>query len=175
MKILVWIDKALARFEGWLIITLLWLMVAFTFIQVCLRGLYTHARFQWANTLMGYLDWSEPFVRLLVLWLAFLGASLITGENKHIKIDLFSSILPPELERARELLLSVVCALISAIMIKACTDYVRIEMEFGGSMFLNIPNWIGQVILPVGFALIFFRFCVRALDQGLKILREVKQ
>jgi len=40
------------------------------------------------------VDWFEPFVRLLVLWLTFLGASLITKENKHIKIDLMGSLLP---------------------------------------------------------------------------------
>jgi C4-dicarboxylate transporter DctQ subunit len=175
MKTLRWIDKALARFEGWLIITMLWLMVTLTFVQVCLRGLYTHIHLQWANSLMGSLDWSEPFVRLLVLWLTFLGASLITGENKHIKIDLFSTFLSPTLERTRELLLSVVCVLISAIMVKACINYIKIEMDFGGSMFLNLPNWVGQMILPAGFALILFRFLLRAIDQGLQILREVKK
>ena len=87
-----WFDRHLARLEGWLIIIFLWLMVMFTFIQVCLRGLYTHGRFHWANSLMGRLDWSEPFVRLLVLWLTFLGASLITRETKHIKIDFLSSL-----------------------------------------------------------------------------------
>jgi len=173
MKTLRWIDKALARFEGWLIITLLWLMVTLTFVQVCLRGLYTHAHLQWANSLMGYLDWSEPFVRLLVLWLTFLGASLITGENKHIKIDLFSTVLPPKWERTREFALSVVCVLISSIMVMACTDYIKMEMEFGGSMFLNVPNWAGQMILPAGFTLILFRFSLRAIDQGLQIIREL--
>ncbi len=173
MKTLRWIDKALARFEGWLIITLLWLMVTLTFVQVCLRGLYTHAHLQWANSLMGYLDWSEPFVRLLVLWLTFLGASLITGENKHIKIDLFSTILPTKWERTREFALSVVCVAISAVMVNACIDYIKLEMEFGGSTFLNLPNWVGQMILPAGFALILFRFSLRAIDQGLRILREV--
>lgn len=172
MKTLRWIDKALARFEGWLIVILLWLMVTFTFVQVCLRGLYTHAHLQWANSLMGYLDWSEPFVRLLVLWLTFLGASLITGENKHIKIDLFSTLLPLKWQRTRELVLSVVCVVISAIMVKASIDYINMEMEFGGSMFLNLPNWAGQMILPAGFALILFRFSLRAVDQGLRILRE---
>jgi len=56
-------------------------------------------------------------------------------------------------------------------MLKACTDYIKMEMEFGESMFLQIPNWIGQIILPAGFALILFRFLLRAIDQGLEIAR----
>ena len=154
-----------------MIIVLLWLMVVLTFVQVCLRGLYTHGHFHWANSLMGHLDWSESFVRLLVLWLTFLGASLLTGENKHIKIDLFSTVLPPKWQRIREFILSVVSVLISAIMLKVCTEYVKMEMEFGGRMFLHLPNWIGQLILPIGFTMILFRFLLRALDHGLEIVR----
>ena len=173
MKTLRWLDNALARLEGLFIVIFLSLMVILTFIQVCLRALYTHTHLQWANTFMGHLDWSEPFVRLLVLWLTFLGASLVTGENKHIKIDLFSTLLPPKWLPVRELILSVVCIIISAIMLKVCTDYVAMEMEFGGSIFLCLPNWIGQLILPVGFALILFRFSLRAIDQGLEIARGI--
>ena len=175
MKTLRWIDTTLARFEGWLIITFLWFMVILTFIQVCLRGLYTHGHFHWANALMGHLDWSEPFVRLLVLWLTFLGASLVTGENKHIKIDLFSSLLPPKWLPVRELILSVVCMLISGLMIKVCADYIVLERDFGGRMFLELPNWIGQLILPLGFASIFFRFSLRSINSGLKIFRGIAQ
>jgi len=175
MKILRRIDTALARLEGWLIVALLWLMVILTFIQVFLRALYTHLNLQWANTLMGYLDWSEPFVRLLVLWLTFLGASLITGERKHIKIDLFAALLPPKWLPARELLLLVPCVLISAIMLKVSTNYIKIEMDFGSSSFLGLPGWIGQLILPAGFALILFRFLLRAIDLGLKTGRGMSK
>jgi len=173
MNILKWLDKTIARLEGWLIITFLWLMVILTFIQVCLRGLYTHGHFQWANILMGHLDWSEPFVRLLVLWVTFIGASLLTRENKHIKIDLFSSLLPPKYHSVRELILSVVCILISAIMLKVCIGYIRMEMEYGGNILGYLPNWIGQLILPIGFALILFRLLIKAFDQGLDIFREI--
>ena len=94
MKILARINTAIARFEGWLLILFLSLMVLLTFIQVFLRSLFIYAHMGWANDLMGNLDWAEPFVRLLVLWVTFLGASLVTGENKHIKIDLLTQIIP---------------------------------------------------------------------------------
>jgi TRAP-type C4-dicarboxylate transport system permease small subunit len=175
MKALKRIDEVLVRLEGWLIFGFLALMVTFTFIQVCLRGLYTHAHFRWANTLMGYLDWSEPLVRLLVLWLTFLGASLLSGENKHIKIDLFSTLLPPKLLPWREFLLAIVCIIVSATMLFVCAGYVKLEMEFGGTVFLRLPNWIGQLILPLGFAMILFRFLLRAVDQGLRISRGGKK
>ena len=175
MEILKLIDKVLVKVEGWLIFGFLSVMVTFTFIQVCLRGLYTHAHFRWANMLMGYLDWSEPLVRLLVLWLTFLGASLLTGDNKHVKIDLFSKLLPQKLRPWRELILAVVCIIVSATMVFVCIGYLKLEMEFGGTVFLHLPNWIGQLILPLGFAMILFRFLLRAVDQGFRISRGTKK
>lgn len=171
MNALKWLDNRIARIEGWIIIAFLWLMVILTFLQVCLRGLYTHAHLEWANAVMGYLDWSESFVRLLVLWLTFLGASLLTKENRHIKIDLFSSVLPADWLCIRNLILSITGALVSLIMFLACITYVRMEMAFGGSTFLSMPNWIGQLILPSGFGLILFRFLIRSLDSGIEIMK----
>jgi TRAP-type C4-dicarboxylate transport system permease small subunit len=169
MRLLESIDRALARLEGWLIVLFVWVMIVFTFAQVCLRALYTHAHAQWANLWMGHLDWSEPMVRLLVLWVAFLGASLLTGENKHIKIDVFSAILPQRWLPLRELILSVAAVLISAVMVKVCAGYVKLEMTFGGTLFLGLPNWVGELILPLGFATILFRFTVRAVLRVLEL------
>jgi len=171
MNVLKHIDNLLARVEGWMIVLLLWLMVILTFVQVGLRGLYTYGHFQWANTLLGHIDWSGPLVRLLVLWLTFLGASLLTKEGKHIKIDLFSSLLPERWLPIREILLASVCVLISAIMFKVCVDYIKMEMAFGGMTLFNLPAWLGQIIMPAGFAILFFRFLIRALNEGIRAVR----
>ena len=170
MKMLERIDDALARFEGWLISAFLWCMVAFTFIQVCLRGLYTHGHLHWANGLMGRLDWSEPFVRLLVLWLTFLGASLLTKEGRHIKIDLFSSLLPRKWLLLRELIISMACVFISGVMTEVCFRYIQLEKTYGETIFLNLPAWIAQLILPLGFAFILFRFFVRGINQAFRLV-----
>ncbi len=172
MKILARIDMAIARFEGWLLILFLSLMVSLTFLQVLLRSLFIYAHVGWANDLMGTIDWAEPFVRLLVLWVTFLGASLVTGENKHIKIDLLTQILPARWLPLLDVLLSLAGALVTALMFKASLFYVGTEMSFGGNLFLGIPTWVGQLILPLGFLLICFRFLVRALCSALGILRR---
>lgn len=171
MKWLRRIDRALARVEGWLIIIFLTLMVSLTFLQIVLRSLFTHAHFQWANAVMGQIDWTEPLVRLLVLWITFLGASLITADNKHLKIDLMSAVLPSGWLPFRELILSAACALIMLLMLKASIGYLKLEMAFGTRMFLQIPTWIGQLILPAGFLFLFFRFCLQGVEHAIKILK----
>lgn len=169
------IERGLARLEGWLIVLFLSLMVALTFLQVILRALSIHMHLHWANALMGAFDWSEPFVRLLVLWLTFLGASLLTRENKHIKIDLMSEILPPGWRPVRDCALSIVCVIVSAFALKASVDYIRVEMTFGGSLFLSVPTWIAQAIIPLGFSAILFRFLLRALEKGAVLFRGHKK
>ena len=172
MKILTRIDTAIARFEGWLVILFLTLMVSLTFIQVLLRNLFIYAHAGWANDLMGRFDWAEPFVRLLVLWVSFLGASLVTGENKHIKIDLLTHLIPVSWLPLREGLLSLAGTVVSALMIRASLFYIRTEMTFGGNLFLGLPTWIAQGILPVGFSLICFRFLLRGVDSALTVFRR---
>ncbi len=175
MKTLDRIDRALAKVEGWLIIALLWTMVVLTFVQVGCRSLYTHGHFLWANELLGDLDWSGPLVQLLVLWLTFLGSSLLTREGKHIKIDLFSTLLPPKWLPLRGFILAVVSLFIIGIMVKVCIDYVMMEMEFGGTSLFYLPSWVGQMILPVGFTLLFFRFLVKAINQGTQLFRGLSK
>ncbi|RLB36534.1 MAG: hypothetical protein DRH20_09540 [Deltaproteobacteria bacterium] len=159
-------DRILLSLEGGLIFLFLPVMVILTFLQVLLRGLYTHAGFQWANALMGHLDWSDPLVRLLVLWVTFAGASLVTRDHRHIKIDLLASILPSRWLPLRDMVLSLVGAVICGLMVKVGFGYVHMEMEFGETLFLNIPAWAGQIILPGGFAMIMCRFLIRSLKQA---------
>lgn len=166
MKTLDCIDKAISKVEGWLIILFLWAMVLLTFLQVLLRSLYTHGRFSWANVLLGELDWSGPLVRLLVLWVTFLGASLLTRKDRHIRIDLLGTRLPEKWLAFRTFILSLICLFVCGLMIKVCVDYLMMEMEFGGNSAIYLPSWIAQLILPVGFGLLCFRFLVMAVHQG---------
>ena len=171
VKILKIIDKALAKVEGWFIIAFLSIMVTLTFLQVLLRALFIYGDLHWANAFMGRLDWAEPLVRLSVLWITFLGASLVTGENRHIKIDLLSGLLHGRRLPCRELLLCMASALVCAVMLRASLTYITMEMTSGVSLFQGVPMWVGQLILPAGFALLLFRFIFRGLLEGIEFFR----
>jgi TRAP-type C4-dicarboxylate transport system permease small subunit len=175
MKHLERIDRAIRRMEGGLLILFLSLMISLTFLQIVLRGFRTYGGFQWAGSLMGWLDWTEPLVRLLVLWVTFLGASLLTAENKHIKIDLMSELLPSRWLIHREIILSAACVFVTAMMVQASLAYVRMEWSFGSRLFLGIPAWMGQTIVPAGFFLMLFRFLFRGFTQVLLLLGKRKQ
>lgn len=172
MKVLKRIDWILARVEGWLIIAFLSLMISLTFLQVVFRALYTQFHMQWANAVLGQMDWSEPLVRLLILWLTFLGASVLTGDKRHIKIDIMSSWLPDRWRPFHEIILSLSCMLIASLMLKTSIGYLRMEMDFGGLFFATLPSWIGYLIFPAGFSMILFRYFLNVSHQILAIARS---
>lgn len=174
MKILHHIDRAIRRLESALLVLFLALMASLTLLQIVLRALHIYARFSWAGFLLGRLDWTEPLVRLLVLWVAFLGASLVTGENKHIKIDMMSELLPSRWMAYREIILSAACIVVTALMTQASLGYVQMEWFFGARIFLGMPSWIGQIVMPAGFLLMLFRFSLRGLNQVLTLFGEPK-
>lgn len=174
MIILRTMDSVAAKIENGLIIVSVSLMTILTFVQIVLRSLYTYAHLQWANNALGYLDWTEPLSRLLVLWITFLGASLLTRDRKHIKIDILPSILPSSFLQIRDIVISVSAVLILVYMVIASIDLIKVEIEFGTSLFPGFPIWIGQLIIPVGFVLILFRFLLRIMAPLTDILRRPK-
>ena len=175
MRFLAFADDILAKVEGWLIVLLLWIMVAATFVQVSLRSLYTHAHLKWANLLLGHVDWAEPLARILVLWLTFLGASLVSREGKHIKIDLLEVVLPRAWSPFREVFLTFLAALLSALLLAASLAFIKMEMAYGGHILSTVPTWVSQAIIPIGFALMTFRFGLRGLLEIMAIRRIRKR
>lgn len=172
MKPLKSANRAIEKVERCLVIISLSLMIVLTFLHILLRSLYSYGHIQWANTFLGRVDWTEPFVRLLVLWVTFLGASLITGENRHIKIDILRSLISPAWIPVREMVLSMGCFFICLLMLKASIEYIHMEMEFGSILFLGIPSWIFQLILPAGFLIMTFRFLTAAIEPFWELVRK---
>lgn len=164
MRFLKTIDRMVARLE-WLCIALfILILVWFTFLQVVLRALSIQAGSLWAHEVLVALNWSDPLVRVLVLWLTFVGASLLTREGHHIRIDLLFSLSHPVCLALRDCLIHLVSAFLCGLMVWVCLNYLQMEREFGGTWFLGIPAWVAQVILPVGFGLLGFRFSIRMME-----------
>ncbi len=168
------IDRRIARVEGWLLCAILWTVIGFVFFNLGLRALYTHGQFQWANRLLGFFGWSDILVRLLVLWLGLLGASLLTADGRHLRIDVFAGRLPRLAEAWRELVLSLVSFGICGIMVGVSVRYLRLEASYGGSVLPGFPAWAAELILPLGFLLMGFRFLLQSLDRVLHLVHGAR-
>ena len=75
------LNAFVAKIESWILVAIVLLMVTMSFLQIILRAFS-----------IGIL-WGDIFLRHLVLWVGFIGASLATREEKHINIDVLSRLL----------------------------------------------------------------------------------
>ena len=73
-----WIDR-LHRAEDGLLALLLSVMIVLAGTQILMRNLFDS----------GFV-WIDPLLRVGVLWLGLIGATVATRNNKHIRIDLLS-------------------------------------------------------------------------------------
>ena len=169
------ISNLLGYIEKWLVIISLSLMVIFSFLNVVLRALYTKFDIQFANFMLNNIDWSEPFARLMVLWITFLGASLLTRDNRHIRIDLMGHFLSPFFMEIRETILSTACTVICSFMLYASIGYMHMEMQYGTSTLMGVSAWKWQLIIPIGFSIMSFRFALNMLKEIMKMAGEKTQ
>jgi TRAP-type C4-dicarboxylate transport system permease small subunit len=151
------LDEWLAKAESSLLVILIFLMVFFSFGQVLLRN--------FLNT--GFL-WTDIFLRQLVLWVGFLGASLAVRNRRHISIDVLTHFIPERFKPILNILIGFLSGLITVFLAYAAWKFVEFEMESPTTLFFDIPAWIFQIILPFSFAVISLRYFLRVYDESVK-------
>jgi TRAP-type C4-dicarboxylate transport system permease small subunit len=135
------------RLEEILLVFLLVLMVFLAFLPIVFR-----------NVIATGLIWIDPLLRHLVLWVALLGASMATRQERHIKIDLLSNHLPASRQRVVQGGLDFLAALVCLSLVGPGIDFVRDEAQAGKFLILGIPLWVSQAIIPVMLGVIGARF-----------------
>lgn len=113
------------------------------------------------------IEWSEPLLKIMVMWLSLLGAIAATKQNKHISIDAVSRLLPNKGKVINAIVANLFSAIICAIVSYYATQFVLLEYEDGIMAFSKIPAWICESIIPIGFGLMALRFLIN-VGQSLK-------
>jgi len=109
------------------------------------------------------LIWADGFNRVTVLWIAVLGAIAAARDHKHIGINLARRVLPGAWMRPAEVVVDLFAAGVVATLAYYSWRFVRDSREFGDVLLGTWPAWVFEAVLPVGFALIAYRYVLRAL------------
>lgn len=103
-------------------------------------------------------------VRHLVLWIAFVGAGLATREGRHVKIDMASRILSERGRKIADIISTLFSVVVCTILFVASCKFVYMEYTSAGTAsFLNVPLWIMEAIIPVGYLIVAIRFSAKAI------------
>ena len=152
------IDNWVAKFETVILVVVLSMMVILAFLQVVLRNLFDEG-----------ILWGDTFLRHLVLWVGFLGASLATREKKHISIDLFTRFVKGKTKSFVNALVNLFAAVVCWYLTSAAWTFVLDEKAANSTLFNDIPTWYFQIIIPAGFLLMTIRFLVFFIEYTVEI------
>lgn len=150
MKIITSFDFFLEKFSRWGLITSLVMTLVLAVLSIVLRWLGSSPM------------WLEPLIRHLVFLSSFLGGSLATSQNVHIRVDLLTKLVEKSNSAVliwfHKNLISLFCFTTCLFLLMASWDFFKVEQEFGAPSFLDIhSSWL-VFIIPFGIGLIALRF-----------------
>jgi TRAP-type C4-dicarboxylate transport system permease small subunit len=144
--------SSIRHLENGLLALLLAAMIMLAGSQIVLRNLFDSG-----------IGWSDPLLRVLVLWVGMLGAMIATQQDRHIRIDLLSRYLSPAWRDRAAHLNNLFSAAICGLLAWHSGRFVYSEWQDGGTLFQDIPTWVAESILPFGFAVMALRFALALL------------
>jgi tripartite ATP-independent transporter DctM subunit len=103
---------------------------------------------------------SIDYVRHLTLWVAFLGATIAARQDRHLALG-FADFLRGSWRNAASITAGSVGTAVSLVLAVASAEMVwgeRLAITTLGGV---VPQWVAQLIMPFGFALIGLRFLWR--------------
>ena len=86
-------------------------------------------------------------------------------DDRHIRIDVLSQVLPDKVVKFSRVLVDVFAAVVSAVVAWQAWRYLQLEIEFEDQVLIDTPAWIAHLIVPLAFALISYRFACLVLGR----------
>jgi len=149
--------------ETTLLVLLLGGMILLAFAQIVLRNFFDIG-----------LQWGDELLRMLVLWLALAGAVAASRTDKHISIAVLDRFLPEFISKLVQLVLHLFTAVVCAVVAWFSLQFVLTSREYGDLILGNVPAWWLQSVLPLGFALIAWRYSLFLLKDGFALFFSEK-
>ena len=141
-----WI-KRIHRIEDALLVLLLSIMILLAATQILLRNFFD----------LGFV-WADPLLRVMVLWLGMIGATVATRDNKHIRIDLLSRFFKRNTERLIQSIIGQFSAWICLVIGWYGMVWIQLDYADGVTAVAGIPAWMLEIVVPISFALIGIRY-----------------
>ncbi|MEW5951422.1 MAG: TRAP transporter small permease [Elusimicrobia bacterium] len=152
-KSALYIQKNLIIFEKYILITLLSVMVFFSFSQFFLRFFLNSG-----------ILWMDTFLRYTVLNTAMFSSAYVSAKSGHFALEFFSKKLPPSLAKTAGILSNTFAFLACCSLFISSASFVRQEYLAGAEAFsafsISIKSFYFQICLPIGFLFSSFHFLI---------------
>ncbi|MDH5386833.1 MAG: TRAP transporter small permease [Gammaproteobacteria bacterium] len=135
------------KVEDWFLIITLAVMVILAVAQIFFRNVFGEG-----------VVWIDPLLRVLVLWVAIAGAVVATRTDNHIRIDFFTRYIPKGYIKYLQRAVYAFCIFICALISFHGARFVQMDYEFNTIAFANVPAWVTELVIPIGFFMIAIRY-----------------
>ncbi len=103
--------------------------------------------------------WAAELSQLCLIWGTLIAMPWLLSANRHIAVDVLTERLGPTLRRVCQIVSMAAIAAFSAVVAWKGYGIFFDSFERGrttGSM-LDLPTWVSELAVPVGFALLFLQ------------------
>jgi len=141
-----------SRIETGLMAILLLGIVVVSAAQIVLRNFFSYSLF-----------WADDLVRIAVLWLAVIGAVAASREGRHIAIGIVPRYFPVPWHRPARIVSMAFATLVCVLLAWHMGRFVHDSYVYADRVLGNWPAWPFQIVMPIGFALMSYRFALRTI------------
>ena len=135
------------KLEDWFLILMLAIMVVLAIAQIFYRNIFDEG-----------IVWIDPLLRVLVLWVAIAGAVVATRTDNHIRIDFFMRYIPEKFHKHLLRLVYAFCVFICGLIAWHAVRFVQMDYEYETIAFANVPAWLTELVIPIGFFMMALRY-----------------
>jgi len=147
------LDKLGRVGEDAVLVIILGAMILLAGAQIVMRNVFN----------FGFI-WSDEALRMLVLWVALAGAVAASRSDKHINVAILDRYLPETARRVVKIVIHLFTAGICGVVTWHSVQFVQTSRDYGDLLMGNVPAWLPQLILPVGFGLICYRYTLFVIE-----------
>jgi len=152
MKYLLKLNDAVGKVETFFLCVSLITMLFLAFLQVIMRDVFNAG-----------IPWADSIVRLLVLWVGFIGAILATKLDQHLTLEVLTKYMPERARHLASVAVKIFAIAICWFLLQASLRFLADEMSTGEKFLHLFPSWYTLAIMPVTFALIPFHMVIGIL------------
>jgi C4-dicarboxylate transporter DctQ subunit len=131
------------------------------------------------NVIMRYvfllpIYWAEEFVRYLMVWMIFIGASQVTLWGGHVAVDIVPRILSKRSNAILAFIVNGICIVFCIFLAYlSLKQMLRVKGAHQISPAMELPMWIAYLSIPAGTVLMLIRFiqqlCLRIQGKSLEV------
>jgi len=96
--------------------------------------------------------WAEEMMQFMHLWIVMLGATVLTSQGAHLKMDAVYLLATPRVRRALDIVTNLLGVLVSLVILVAATQIIQmLAANDQRSVIARVPMALVYAVIPLSF------------------------